>query len=221
MGAQVCCATLMTPASAIHVKRVLTVTPTQSMARQSAPVPQVILGQLATWILMSALLVQTLVSMVVAASTPKALSSVSVFKDMKDLVARWMSMNACLILAIMMPPAWTRLEGSTAFACQDTRVCSATSTQMSAPANLVSTMASASTRSTPSTASAPKVFQGVCARWTLTSVQAPPARTELSVPTVPTSIPANVLKVTQGSTVRPTSMSATLTPATMAPVRMA
>lgn len=54
---QVCCATSMTPASAIHVKRVPTVTPTQSMAKQSAPVPQVTPGQPATWILMSAPLV--------------------------------------------------------------------------------------------------------------------------------------------------------------------
>ncbi|TMS08310.1 Neurogenic locus notch-like protein protein 1 [Larimichthys crocea] len=43
-------------------------------------------------------------------------------------------MNACLILAIMMPPAWIRLEVSTASVCQDTKACSATSTQMNAPA---------------------------------------------------------------------------------------
>ncbi len=54
---QVCCATLTMPASAIHVKRAPTVTPTQSMARQSAPVLQVIPGQLATWTLTSAPLV--------------------------------------------------------------------------------------------------------------------------------------------------------------------
>lgn len=57
-------------------------------------------------------------SMVVAASIPKALSSVSVYKDMRVLVARWTSMNACLILAITTPPVWTRLEGSNVFACQ-------------------------------------------------------------------------------------------------------
>lgn len=52
---QVCCATLMTPASATHAKRAPTVTPTQLMARQYAPAPRVILDQPATWILMSAL----------------------------------------------------------------------------------------------------------------------------------------------------------------------
>lgn len=62
--------------------------------------------------------VQTLVNMVGAASIPKALFSVSVCRGMKDLVARWMSMNACLILAIMMPPAWIKLGGSTAYVCQ-------------------------------------------------------------------------------------------------------
>lgn len=46
------------------------------------------------------------------------------------------------------------------------------------------------------------------------------ARMELSVQMVPISTHVNVLKVTQDSTVRLTSMSATLTPATMAPVRM-
>ena len=51
---QVCCATLMTPASATHVRRVPTVIPTQSMARQSAHVLQVTLGQPATWTLTSA-----------------------------------------------------------------------------------------------------------------------------------------------------------------------
>lgn len=40
-----------------------------------------------------------------------------------------------------------------------------------------------------------QVFPGVCVRWTLTSVPAPPARMELSAPMVPTSTPANVLKV--------------------------
>lgn len=54
---QVCCATLMMLASATHVKRAPTVTQTQSMARQSAPVPQVTLGQPATWTLMSVPLV--------------------------------------------------------------------------------------------------------------------------------------------------------------------
>lgn len=54
---QVCCATLMTPASAIHVKRAPTVTLIQSTAKRSAPVPQVIPGQPATWILTSAPLV--------------------------------------------------------------------------------------------------------------------------------------------------------------------
>lgn len=60
----------------------------------------------------------TLVNTAVAASTPKARSSVSVSKDTRVLAVRWMSMNACPILAIMMLPAWTRLEGSTASACQ-------------------------------------------------------------------------------------------------------
>ena len=53
-GSQVCCATWTMPASATHVKRAPTVTPTQSMARQSAPVPQVTQGQPATWTLTSA-----------------------------------------------------------------------------------------------------------------------------------------------------------------------
>lgn len=57
-------------------------------------------------------------STVGAASTPKAPSSASVYKDTKDLDAKWTSMSACPILAIMMPPAWIRLEGSTASACQ-------------------------------------------------------------------------------------------------------
>lgn len=48
--------------------------------------------------------VPTHVNMVVAASTLKAPSSVSVFKDMKALAVRWTSMNACLIHAIMTPP---------------------------------------------------------------------------------------------------------------------
>lgn len=56
--------------------------------------------------------------MAAAALTPKDLSSANVYKDMRDLVARWTSMNVCLILAIMMPPVWTRLEGSTASVCQ-------------------------------------------------------------------------------------------------------
>lgn len=56
---QVCCATLMMPASATHVKRVLTVTPTQLTAKQSAHVHQVILDQPATQILMSVPLVST------------------------------------------------------------------------------------------------------------------------------------------------------------------
>lgn len=47
----------MTPASVTHVKRGPTVTPTQSMAKQSAPVPQVTQGQPATWILTSVPLV--------------------------------------------------------------------------------------------------------------------------------------------------------------------
>lgn len=51
---QVCCATLMTPASATHVRRVPTVIPTQSMARQSAHVLQVTPGQPVTWTLTSA-----------------------------------------------------------------------------------------------------------------------------------------------------------------------
>lgn len=71
-----------------------------------------------TYLVLSMFQAQILVNMVVAVSTPKALSSVSVFKDMKALVVRWTSMNACLTLAIMMPPAWTRLEASTAFVCQ-------------------------------------------------------------------------------------------------------
>lgn len=56
--------------------------------------------------------------MAVAASTQRVLSSASASKGMKGLVVRWMSTNACLILATMMPPAWTRSEGSTASACQ-------------------------------------------------------------------------------------------------------
>lgn len=40
-----------------------------------------------------------------------------------------------------------------------------------------------------------QVFQGVCVRWTLMSVPAPPARMELNAQMVPTSTPANVPKV--------------------------
>lgn len=47
----------MMRALAIHAKRVPTVTPTLSMAKQFAPVPQVTLGQPVIWILTSVLLV--------------------------------------------------------------------------------------------------------------------------------------------------------------------
>lgn len=47
----------MMRALAIHAKRVPTVTPTLSMAKRSAPVPQVTLGQPVIWILMSVPLV--------------------------------------------------------------------------------------------------------------------------------------------------------------------
>lgn len=202
MDAQVCCATLTMPASATHVKRDPTVTPTQSMARLSVPVPQVTLDQPVTWTLMSAPSGQILVNMVAAASTQKGLSSVNVSRDMKDLVVRWMSMNVCLILAIMMPLAWIRSEVFIASVCQDMKVCSATSTQMSVPASLVSTMANALTRSTPFTASAPKVFLVICVKWTLMNVPVHPAKMELNALMVPTNTLANVLKAIQGSTVR-------------------
>lgn len=56
---QVCCATSMTPASAIHARRVPTVTPTQSTAKPSAPVRPVTRAQLATLISMNAPLVSS------------------------------------------------------------------------------------------------------------------------------------------------------------------
>lgn len=57
LRSQVCCATSMTPASAIRARRVPTVTPTQSMAKPSAPVRLVTRGQLATSISTNAPLV--------------------------------------------------------------------------------------------------------------------------------------------------------------------
>lgn len=54
---QDCYATWMMRALAIRAKRVPTVTPTLSMAKRFAPVPQVTLAQPVIWILMSVLLV--------------------------------------------------------------------------------------------------------------------------------------------------------------------
>lgn len=52
------------------------------------------------------------------ASTPRALSTVSVWRATQGLAVRWTSMSATPTRARMMPPAWIKLEDSRVSVCQ-------------------------------------------------------------------------------------------------------